>query len=361
MQGRRARVGPCECCLPLCGRSRRANWRSGSTPSAAGSRFSSTSTTTGRQRIVELGDRTSVSVGRSPSSDVPLAWDHEVSRLHAVLACEGGAWTIADEGLSRNGSFVNGRRLRGRRRLRDGDAIKIGGTLLVFLDGDGGDAGTTTAATPHARAARAVRGAAARARLALRPARRRRPTRVRARTGRSPRTCSSASRRSRRTCARCSTSSSVGDLPQNRKRAELVRRPFEFYRRPRLARPALRALALRRRLRRRPCRPCGRLRPSAPSCRPGSNRCCACRCPTPCRPSRRSWGRWRSRAARALLMPFLRRPSYCLSSLMLGPWSFDHVSLLRLAGSTHAARERFRREIRGRCCCSRSRSASRSG
>ena len=28
------------------------------------------------------------------------------------------------------------------------------------------------------------------------------------------------------------------------------------------------------------------------------------------------------RAARCLLMPFLRRPSYCLSSLMLGPWSF---------------------------------------
>jgi len=62
----------------------------------------------GRQRIVELGDRASVSVGRSPSSDVSLPWDHEVSRLHAVLACEGGEWTIADDGLSRNGSFVNG-------------------------------------------------------------------------------------------------------------------------------------------------------------------------------------------------------------------------------------------------------------
>ncbi len=27
-------------------------------------------------------------------------------------------------------------------------------------------------------------------------------------------------------------------------------------------------------------------------------------------------------AARLLLMPFLRRPSYCLSSFTLGPWSF---------------------------------------
>ena len=27
-------------------------------------------------------------------------------------------------------------------------------------------------------------------------------------------------------------------------------------------------------------------------------------------------------AARDLLIPFLRRPSYCLSSLTLGPWSY---------------------------------------
>ena len=99
----------------------------------------------GRQRIVELGDAASLSIGRSPSTDVALAWDTEVSRLHAVLEHDGGEWTIADEGLSRNGSFVNGRRLRGRCRLRDGDAISIGGTLLVFVCGDGG--GATTAAS----------------------------------------------------------------------------------------------------------------------------------------------------------------------------------------------------------------------
>jgi hypothetical protein len=100
----------------------------------------------GRQRIVELGAVESLSLGRSPSNDLPLAWDSEVSRLHAVLAHEGGEWTIADEGLSRNGSFLNGARLRGRRRLRDGDAIKIGCTLLVFLSGEG-DGLRTTAAT----------------------------------------------------------------------------------------------------------------------------------------------------------------------------------------------------------------------
>jgi len=101
----------------------------------------------GHQRLVELGDLASVSIGRSPSTDVPLGWDTEVSRLHAVLEHEGGAWTIADEGLSRNGSFVNGQRLRGRRRLCDGDSIKIGGTLIVFVDANGDGSGTTTAAS----------------------------------------------------------------------------------------------------------------------------------------------------------------------------------------------------------------------
>jgi pSer/pThr/pTyr-binding forkhead associated (FHA) protein len=97
----------------------------------------------GTQRIVELGGE-DLSIGRRPSSDIPLPWDTEVSRLHAVLARVGDEWTIADEGLSRNGSFVNGRRLRGRRRLRDGDAITIGHTLLVFMAGDPGDLGTTS-------------------------------------------------------------------------------------------------------------------------------------------------------------------------------------------------------------------------
>ena len=103
-----------------------------------------------RQRIVELGaaDNASLSIGRQPSCDVPLTWDTEVSRLHAVLARVGGEWTLVDEGLSRNGSYVNGRRLRGRRRLQDGDAITIGRTLLVFVSADPGDL-RTTATTQH--------------------------------------------------------------------------------------------------------------------------------------------------------------------------------------------------------------------
>jgi pSer/pThr/pTyr-binding forkhead associated (FHA) protein len=91
-----------------------------------------------RQHIVELGGaRDAMSIGREAENDVPLEWDTEVSRTHAVLERVGSSWTIVDDGLSRNGSFVNGQRIRGRRRLHDGDAITIGGTLLVFVAAPG--------------------------------------------------------------------------------------------------------------------------------------------------------------------------------------------------------------------------------
>jgi hypothetical protein len=98
-----------------------------------------------RQRIVELPEAgTPLSIGRGPSAGVALTWDTEVSRLHAVLERVGDEWTISDEGLSRNGTFVNGQRLLGRRRLRDGDAIAVGHTVLVFRTGAATAAQTTT-------------------------------------------------------------------------------------------------------------------------------------------------------------------------------------------------------------------------
>lgn len=88
----------------------------------------------GHQRLLELsvaaGDR--VSVGRGAQNDVPLAWDSEVSRLHAELECIGGEWTVSDDGLSRNGTFVNGARISGRQRLRDGDVLRVGRTTIAY-------------------------------------------------------------------------------------------------------------------------------------------------------------------------------------------------------------------------------------
>jgi pSer/pThr/pTyr-binding forkhead associated (FHA) protein len=87
----------------------------------------------GNQRILDLGEAGAhVTIGRQAGNDIALEWDFEVSRLHAALQRIGSEWTIADEGLSRNGSFVNGERLTGRHRLADGDTVLVGTTLIAF-------------------------------------------------------------------------------------------------------------------------------------------------------------------------------------------------------------------------------------
>jgi hypothetical protein len=103
-----------------------------------------------RQRLVELtGER--VTIGRRDSSDVPLFWDGEVSRLHVELVRMGAEWVACDEGLSHNGTYVNGARLRGRRRLRDGDSITVGATVIGFCAPAGrSTAPPTRAATDNA-------------------------------------------------------------------------------------------------------------------------------------------------------------------------------------------------------------------
>lgn len=72
-------------------------------------------------------------VGRRTETDLSLPWDKEISGLHAELACLGGEWTILDDGLSINGTFVNGRRVSGRHRLRNGDRIRVGRTVLAYV------------------------------------------------------------------------------------------------------------------------------------------------------------------------------------------------------------------------------------
>ena len=87
----------------------------------------------GAQVIVGLADGpTHVTVGRREGCDVCLDWDPEVSRLHAQCELIGDQWTVFDDGLSRNGSFVNGVRLSGHQRLRDGGALRFGDTAVVF-------------------------------------------------------------------------------------------------------------------------------------------------------------------------------------------------------------------------------------
>ncbi len=85
------------------------------------------------QRILTLEQaRERVTVGRGPDVDIGLDADEQVSRLHAEIERIGGEWTLADDGLSRNGSFLNGERVGGRRRLSDGDELRFGATTVVF-------------------------------------------------------------------------------------------------------------------------------------------------------------------------------------------------------------------------------------
>jgi pSer/pThr/pTyr-binding forkhead associated (FHA) protein len=86
----------------------------------------------GELRLQPLEGLSTATIGRLDHNQVPLPWDAEVSRTHAQLELVGGEWTIVDDGLSRNGSFVNGERIHGRRRLSEGDTVRIGKTMIVF-------------------------------------------------------------------------------------------------------------------------------------------------------------------------------------------------------------------------------------
>lgn len=79
-------------------------------------------------RTLRTGDDV-VLLGRG-SNQIPLT-DPTISRRHAELRVVNGAWTIADLD-SANGTYVNGVRITRPTRLKHGDQIRVGGTLLVY-------------------------------------------------------------------------------------------------------------------------------------------------------------------------------------------------------------------------------------
>jgi hypothetical protein len=103
-------------------------------------------------RVVELGGERMV-IGRAPGSELEIAWDPRVSGVHAHLEQHGRQWVIEDDGLSRNGTFVNGERLRGQRTLRNGDILQVGETVFAFRDPLPGEVAATiavpTVPAPH--------------------------------------------------------------------------------------------------------------------------------------------------------------------------------------------------------------------
>jgi pSer/pThr/pTyr-binding forkhead associated (FHA) protein len=82
--------------------------------------------------VVPLPEAREITLGRRAESEISLAWDPAVSRLHAELQRVGDEWLLVDDGLSRNGTFVNDERVIGRRRLLDGDLVRCGRTAILF-------------------------------------------------------------------------------------------------------------------------------------------------------------------------------------------------------------------------------------
>ena len=79
--------------------------------------------------------RDSVTLGRAPDCDIVLP-ERQISRYHARVEYDNG-YVLRDLG-SKNGTFVNGERVRGQPyRLQDGDEISLATTLqLGFIAGE---------------------------------------------------------------------------------------------------------------------------------------------------------------------------------------------------------------------------------
>ncbi|MDX6625372.1 MAG: hypothetical protein QOE56_361 [Solirubrobacterales bacterium] len=112
----------------------------------------------GEQAIITIapGAKSELWVGRGGSADVRLGWDEEVSTLHAQIEVVGDECTLVDDGLSRNGSYVNEERVHGRRRLRDGDTIRCGRTALLYRRPGEGTAPEETAIAAESAAAASI-------------------------------------------------------------------------------------------------------------------------------------------------------------------------------------------------------------
>ena len=82
----------------------------------------------GRTIPLKAGD--AISVGRSPTNDLPMA-DPSVSGEHCRIKSEDGAFVVYDV-QSTNGTLVNGQQVQ-RHALRPGDVITLGAVNIKFV------------------------------------------------------------------------------------------------------------------------------------------------------------------------------------------------------------------------------------
>lgn len=73
-----------------------------------------------------------VTAGRNPDNSIPLEFNG-ISRYHfKILSSDGNSHTVQDAG-SRNGTFVNNKKIEGEVQLNKGDMIKLGSIALKYL------------------------------------------------------------------------------------------------------------------------------------------------------------------------------------------------------------------------------------
>lgn len=89
--------------------------------------------TSGLMQGREFSFDAAVSIGRGTTADLALA-DPGVSRKHASVSQQAGAWVVEDLG-SANGTLVNGWRVSKPTRLHEGDVIGIGAVLAQYSEG----------------------------------------------------------------------------------------------------------------------------------------------------------------------------------------------------------------------------------
>jgi pSer/pThr/pTyr-binding forkhead associated (FHA) protein len=89
-------------------------------------------------RPLPVGKGTVITLGRDAQNTIPVD-DATASRNHACIDCQGDAVIVKDAG-SRNGTFVNGRRLASDESfsLRSGDEVRIGGKVFHFISNAAG-------------------------------------------------------------------------------------------------------------------------------------------------------------------------------------------------------------------------------
>jgi pSer/pThr/pTyr-binding forkhead associated (FHA) protein len=81
-------------------------------------------------------------IGRLPDNDIPVA-DGSVSRRHCTIVVHASRGCEVFDTASKNGTFVNGQRIKGMTVLKAGDQIRLCDRQFVFIaarPGDEGDA-----------------------------------------------------------------------------------------------------------------------------------------------------------------------------------------------------------------------------